>query len=113
MLHDMYNLRWPVLFAAGTALLWPQSANVVVRPREIHEVLVNPGMGITTFQRFNGDAINPGREWSEVGPESKLPAPPSRPDFPDTSIAYIRWFWSQIEPERGKYRWDIIDLALD
>ncbi|HMC62442.1 MAG TPA: beta-galactosidase [Candidatus Solibacter sp.] len=23
------------------------------------------------------------------------------------------WFWSQLEPERGKYRWDIIDTALD
>ena len=113
MLQSMRNLRWSLLFAAGTAALWPQSANVVVRPREIHEVLVNPGMGITTFQRFNGDAINPGREWSEVGPEAKLPVPASRPDFPDTSIAYIRWFWSQIEPERGKYRWDIVDLALD
>jgi hypothetical protein len=34
-------------------------------------------------------------------------------DFPDTSIAYLRWFWSQLEPQRGKYRWDVIDLALE
>jgi len=33
-----------------------QSNIVVVRPKEIHDVLVNPGMGITTFQRFNGQA---------------------------------------------------------
>src|SRR5438445_782588 len=32
---------------------------VVVRPKEIHDVLVNPGMGITTFQRFNGQVPNP------------------------------------------------------
>jgi hypothetical protein len=35
-----------------------------------------------------------------------------KPDFPDTSIAYLRWYWDTIEPEPGKFRWDIIDLAL-
>ena len=116
MLQSMQKLRvirQLALLAASVFNASAQSGNAVVRPREIHDTLVNPGMGITTFQRFNGDAINPGRNWSEVGPETKLPAAVSKPDFPDTSIAYIRWFWSQIEPERGKYRWDIIDLALD
>jgi hypothetical protein len=101
------------LFAAASPALRAQPETAVVRPRETHDLLVNPGMGITTFQRFNGDAINPGRRWSEVGPETKLAEAPSKPDFPDTSIAYFRWFWSQIEPERGRYRWDIIGLALD
>jgi len=36
-----------------------QLSTVVVRPKEIHDVLVNPGMGITTFQRFEGQALNP------------------------------------------------------
>jgi len=45
---------------------WPQTNHVIVRSREIHDVLINPGMGITTFQRFNGDAINLGRNWSEA-----------------------------------------------
>jgi len=35
---------------------------VIVRPKEIHDVLVNPGIGFTTFQRFNGDDLNPGRD---------------------------------------------------
>ena len=86
---------------------------VVVRPVEIHDVLVNPGMGIQTFQRFNGDAINPGTRWSEVGPEAKAKPAAAKPDFPDSSVAYIRWFWSQFEPEPGKYRWDILDIALE
>ena len=89
-----------------------QSGQVVVRPVEIPDVLVNPGMGIQTFQRLNGDAINPGTRWSEVGPEKATPPGATKPDFPDTSVAYIRWFWSQIEPAQGKYRWDIIDAAL-
>ncbi len=106
-------LQRAVLPAAITVSLVPQSTTVIVRPREIHDLLVNPGMGITTFQRFNGDAINAGRKWSEEGPTSKLTHAEVKPDFPDTSIAYLRWFWSQIEPERGHYRWDVIDLALD
>ncbi|MEK7404767.1 MAG: DUF4832 domain-containing protein, partial [Acidobacteriota bacterium] len=38
---------------------------------------------------------------------------PAKPDFPDTSLAYFRWFWSQLEPEPGSYRWEIIDNALE
>lgn len=85
---------------------------IVVRPREIQDVLTNPGMGITTFQRFNGQALNPPLTWSERGPESKLPQAASKPDFPDTSVAYCRWYWDTLEPERGHFRWEIIDLAL-
>ncbi len=90
-----------------------QTATTVVRPREIHDVLVNPGMGITTFQRFNRQAIYPGLQWSEVGPERVVEDASTPPDFPETSVAYLRWFWHQIEPEQGKYRWDIIDSALE
>ena len=102
-----------LLLAACALCVFSQSGTVIVRPRQIGDVLVNPGMGIQTFQRFNGEAINPGRKWSEQGPEAKLPQADVKPDFPDTSLAYVRWFWSQIEPQRGKYRWDVIDLALD
>jgi hypothetical protein len=90
-----------------------QGDRLVVRPVESDAVLVNPGMGIQTFQRFNGDPINPGIRWSEVGPETRLAPAPAKPDFPEASVAYLRWFWSQLEPQPGQYRWDIIDLALD
>ena len=42
----------------------------IVRPTEMDEVLVNPGMGIETFQRFQGQPLNEGVRWSEVGPEA-------------------------------------------
>lgn len=89
-----------------------RAEKIVVRPREILDVLINPGMGITTFQRFNGDALNSGTTWSEAGPTAPLPASASKPEFPDTSVSYCRWFWSALEPEHGSYRWDIIDTAL-
>ena len=85
----------------------------VVRPTEIDDVLINPGMGIETFNRFSGQPLNEGVKWSEVGPESaSSDAPANSVDFPGSSVAYLRWFWSQLEPERGHYRWDIIDSAL-
>jgi hypothetical protein len=85
----------------------------VVRPVEIDDILVNPGMGIETFNRYSGQALNEGVTWSEVGPESALPdAAAHTVDFPESSVAYLRWFWSQLEPQRGKYRWEIVDTAL-
>jgi hypothetical protein len=85
----------------------------VVRPTEIDDILVNPGMGIETFNRFSGQTLNEGVAWSEVGPETALPdAPAHTIDFPSSSVAYLRWFWSQLEPQQGKYRWEIIDRAL-
>ncbi len=90
-----------------------QDEKVIVRPMGIDDVLVNPGMGIQTFQRFSGQALYPGLRWSEAGPTSKVPDERVPPDFPGSSISYCRWFWSTLEPERGKYRWDILDLALE
>jgi hypothetical protein len=63
-------------------------------------------------QRFNRQAIYPDLRWSEVGPEAGVDDSPSPVDFPDTSVAYLRWFWYQLEPEQGHYKWEIIDSAL-
>ena len=87
--------------------------NLILRPAEIDGLLVNPGMGIETFQRFNGNAINPGNKWSEVGPTGRLAQAVPKPDFPESTIAYCRWYWWQIEPEPGDYRWEILDLAIE
>ena len=104
-------MKYVLMLMLGAAAFGQKT--VVVRPREIGDVLVNPGMGIQTFQRFNGDAINAGTRWSEVGPETATTSAGTRPDFPEASVAYFRWFWSQIEPEQGKYRWEILDTALE
>ena len=111
-----YRTLLPVLIVSVAAPLGAQDGidrePVVVRPVEIRDVLANPGMGITTFQRFNGDPLNPALDWSEEGPTSKIPSTANTPDFPDTSIAYCRWFWDVIEPEPGKFRWEIVDNAI-
>jgi len=89
-----------------------QGQTTIVRPVEIQDPLVNPGMGIQTFQRYNGDSLNTGVTWSEAGPVSSLKAPQEAPEFPQSSVAYCRWHWATIEPEQGKIHWEIIDLAL-
>jgi len=86
----------------------------VVRPQEIDDVLVNPGIGFMTFQRFNGDDLNAGKGWTEGKPiiYQEFDGDLENKDHPMTSIAYFRVYWRFIEPEEGKYRWDLIDHAL-
>jgi uncharacterized protein DUF4832/glycosyl hydrolase family 42 (putative beta-galactosidase) len=103
-----------VLLAAGP--VWPQGPEVkIVRPQEIDDVLVNPGIGFTTFQRFNGDALNSGMGWTEGKPIEYQPfdGDLSNRDHPMTSIAYLRVNWRFVEPEEGRYAWDMLDRALD
>jgi len=88
-------------------------------PQLIDDVLVNPNMGFTTFQRFNGDPLFPGQTWSEFGPEefphaggqSSDARPAPAPAFPDTTIAYCRWYWATLNPAPGVVCWDIIENA--
>jgi hypothetical protein len=86
----------------------------VVKPVEINTVLNNPGIGFTTFQRFNGDELNEGMGWTEGLPivyqdfDSDL----TNKNYPLTSIAYFRVYWFFIEPEPGQYNWAMIDKAL-
>ena len=100
------------LFLACAANACAQTETTVLRPKEIDAVLANPGMGIETFQRFNGAAINPGLGWSEEGPVGKLAPTAGAVDFPASTISYCRWFWDTLEPEEGKVRWEILDEAL-
>ena len=87
---------------------------IIVRPKEIDDVLVNPGMGFMTFQRFNGDQLNEGLKWTEGYPIVYQPFKGSieNKNHPMTSIAYFRIYWKFLEPQGGKYRWDLIDTAL-
>lgn len=87
-----------VLGAIGVAMLLLAGVasggeTVVVSPQEIDDILLNPGMGFTTFHSFEGDARNE--------------------NYPHCSIAYFRWYWDVLEPEEGQYRWEIIDQTIE
>ncbi len=95
-------------------LLAAAPRTVIVRPNEIDDVLINPGIGFMTFQRFNGDDLNQGTSWTEGYPIAYQDFKGSleNKDHPMTSIAYFRVYWKFLEPERGHYRWDLLDRAL-
>jgi hypothetical protein len=52
-----------LFFLLASALIGQDT--VIVRPKEIDDVLTNPGIGFTTLQRFNGDPLNEGTKWTE------------------------------------------------
>ncbi|MGC9316594.1 MAG: DUF4832 domain-containing protein [Armatimonadota bacterium] len=68
-------------------------ATVVVEPQEIDDILVNPGRGWTTFHRFNEDH--------------------SPDEYPPSSIAYFRWYWDVLEPEEGRYDFELVDATIE
>jgi hypothetical protein len=84
------------------------------RPAEIDDVLINPGIGFQTFQRFNGDELNEGVGWTE-GFEIKyqeFDGNLEMEEHPMTTNAYFRVYWRYLEPEMGKFNWEMIDRAL-
>jgi hypothetical protein len=103
-----------VLILLGPAGAWSQET-VVVRPKESDEVLANPGIGFMTFQRFNGDALNAGKRWTEGYPivYQERNDIAEKVNYPATSLAYFRIYWRFIEPTQGKYDWGLIDKALE
>jgi len=87
----------------------------VIKPKEINDVLSNPGIGFMTFQRFNGDELNPGSGWTEGFPINyqEFDGDLTNPSHPSTTIAYWRIYWKYVEPEMGVYHWDMFDKALE
>jgi len=106
-------------FFAVLIWLWPQTAlsqdTIIVRPKEIDDVLTNPGIGFMTFQRFNGDKLNEGKKWTEGYPivQQDFDGNLENDGHPMTSLAYFRVYWRFVEPAKDKYRWDLIDNALE
>ncbi len=88
-------------------------SRIKVSPVEINDVLTNPGIGFTTFQRFNGDELN-ATGWTEGYPivYQNFDGNLINKDYPQTTIAYFRVDWSFLETEPGKYNWPMIDKAL-
>ena len=59
-----------------------QRSTVIVRPAEIQDVLVNSRYGHHYFPAFQrAGAYNPGLEWFEEGPTTKLPQAFLKPTF--------------------------------
>jgi hypothetical protein len=60
----------------------------------------------TQFREVDTLFANPGQGWM-----SQQRSPKSDPRFP-CSVVYIRFNWADVEPERGKYNWKVIDDVI-
>lgn len=98
----------------GMATELSAQKRIYVRPVETDDVLINPGIGFMTFQRFNGDELNEGSGWTEGFPieYQEFDGNLENKDHPQTSLAYFRVYWKFVEPEKDNYNWPMIDKAL-
>jgi len=67
---------------------------VTVQPKEIHEILYNPGMGFADFHFGFGN-----------------PPPPEQ--IPRQTVAYFRWSWADLEPVGGEYNFALVDRVIE
>jgi hypothetical protein len=66
---------------------------VTTHPKEITDVLYNPGMGLADFHFGFGH-------------------PPTIDQYPRQTVAYFRWSWADLEPEEGRYAFDFVDRII-
>ncbi len=87
---------------------------IKIYPKESQELLMNPGIGFTTFQRFNGDTLNHGMGWTEGFPivYQDFDGDVTNKNYPQTTIAYFRIYWRFLETAPFEYNWEMIDRAL-
>ena len=92
---------------AGAAL---PEGDVTVKPSRVDSVLVNPGIGFASFH-FGW--------WCDLPPITYTAAECAKrvaknwpENYPKAGTAYFRWHWRDLEPTRGKIRFDLIDRTL-
>jgi len=83
-------------FGKGHSL---HSDYITMKPDDTGKALVNPDMG-WTMHYYSNVIDNYG---------SKLEPSDTLDDFPGLSTVYLRLPWSFIEPEEGKFNWEILD----
>lgn len=69
---------------------------------EVDDVLINPGKGWTIH--YYDNTIE--RYGSRLAPDDNLG------DFPGFTTCYLRLAWNYLEPEEGKFNWDVIDAPI-
>jgi hypothetical protein len=94
----------------------PHEVVQFIRPPHEDGYVNNPHKGTTTFQRLAGEDLYPDLKWDD----SKAPMSFEKltgnlkeiKNYPPSRIAYIRWVWKDLEPEKGKIRFDVVENAL-
>jgi Beta-galactosidase len=82
------------------------SLAVSAQPRSDESGGPRPALVHRTFREVDTLLANPGQGWM-----SQAHTPKADPRFP-YSVVYIRFNWADIEPEQGKYNWQVIDDVI-
>ena len=88
-----------VLTALACTSVRAQSAPLSYAPADNGKALVNPNMGWMLYY-YSNVLANYG---------SKLAAEDTVEDFPGVGTVFLRLPWAFLEPEKGKFNWEIID----
>ena len=75
------------------------SQTKTVEPEDNGKALVNPGMGWMLYY-YSNVLDNYG---SKLAPEDTVE------EFPGVGTVFLRLPWAFLEPQKGKFNWDIID----
>lgn len=83
---------------------------------------LNPYIGFTSFQHFNGEKlysdciVRPENNYTETEAFECYPVSDDVEEngreqgfYPDSSVAYIRVLWKEFEPEQGSYNYEFIE----
>lgn len=77
---------------------------MLIRPKEVHDVLHNPWMG---WGLWAGPVSGQGRRYTVE--ENTVGFGDDAPLF---DWICLDWMWAQLEPEEGKYRWEDLDRVM-
>lgn len=80
-----------------SAIIHAQPFSLTYTPTINNHQLINPDIGITDHQTIHR---RDDPYWAE-------------PTYPQTSVVYYRWYWEELEPEKGKYNYKLIDDTIN
>jgi len=113
----LFTILWLVIsaFISVQSIGQIPEGILTVRPVEIDDVLINPGIGFSTFQMFNGDNHQANQDVLRTADLERYQN--DKDDLenihhPATSLTYFRILWSVIEPRQEEYQWEYIDELL-
>ena len=84
-----------------------------VIPKIISDLLSNPGIGFIAAPHLMGDPAELRDNRGTPVEKYRFPQSTKTWNHPDSGLYYCGGRWKELEPEPGKYRWDILDNGLE
>ena len=86
---------------------------IMVEPIISDALLTNPGIGFIAAPGLMGDIDTVCDNRGKVVEKYKFALDQKTWNHPDSSLCYAGGPWIELEPEEGKYNWDVLDAKLE